>query len=77
MLFCTWWKLWPQPSSVLELARRGQMPRWIQMFPSCNYEPPTLLPGAGTLQMVDVSDGMWVPHRAAVFEMWTDNTPIP
>ena len=26
--------------------------------------------------MVDVSGGIWVPHRAAVLEVWTDQTPI-
>ena len=35
--FYTWWKLWPQPSSVLGLARRGQRSRWNQMQ-SCQVE---------------------------------------
>ena len=26
--------------------------------------------------MVDVSGGIWVPHRAAVFKVWADQTPI-
>ena len=26
--------------------------------------------------MVDISDGIWVPHRAAVLEVWADQTPI-
>ena len=26
--------------------------------------------------MVDVSGSVWVPHWAAVFEVWTDQTPI-
>ena len=26
--------------------------------------------------MVDVSGGIWVPHRAAVLEVWADQTPI-
>ena len=26
--------------------------------------------------MVDVSCGIWVPHRAAVLEVWADQTPI-
>ena len=26
--------------------------------------------------MVDVSGGIWVPHRAAVFEVWVDQTTI-
>ena len=26
--------------------------------------------------MVDVSDGIWVPYRAAVLEVWADQTPI-
>ena len=25
--------------------------------------------------MVDVSGGIWVPHRAAVLEVWADQTP--
>ena len=28
------------------------------------------------LSMFDVSGGIWVPHRAAVLEMWADQTPI-
>ena len=26
--------------------------------------------------MVDVSGGIWVPHPAAVLEVWADQTPI-
>ena len=26
--------------------------------------------------MVDVSGGIWVPHWAAVFEGWADQSPI-
>ena len=26
--------------------------------------------------MVDISDGIWVPHRAAVLEVWADQAPI-
>ena len=43
----TWCKVWPQPSSVPGMARRGQRPRWIQMFPSCSFGPRILHPGAG------------------------------
>ena len=46
------------------------------MSPSCNCGPRILLPGAGPLNMVDISDGIWVPHRAAVLEVWADQTPI-
>ena len=28
----------------------------------------------GPLQIVDISSGVWVPHRAAVFEVWADHT---
>ena len=37
-------------ASALICSRVGQEraePRWIQMFPSCNYVPRFLLPGAG------------------------------
>ena len=35
-----------------------------------------LVPGVGHLQSFDVPSGMWVPHRASILKVWTDQTVI-
>jgi len=35
-----------------------------------------LVPGAGCLQSVDVPNGMWVPHRVSLINVWTDQALI-
>jgi len=37
-----------------------------------SYGSQTLVPGAGSLRTIDVPNGMWVPHRASILEVWTN-----